>query len=110
MATAFKNKILNAIGTSPVKIYEGPTISTETTVIGLSLANITTGLIEASVYVQDDTSAQAFYIKNVQIAAGSALRVVTSGEKLIIPYEYDLFVVSNTPASIDVVMSYVEIS
>jgi hypothetical protein len=109
MATAFKNKILNAIGTSPVKIYEAP-ISTETTVIGLSLANTTTGLIEASVYVQDDTSAQAFYIKNVQIAPGSALRVVTSGEKLIIPYEYDLFVVSNTPASIDVVMSYVEIT
>lgn len=109
MATAFKNKILNAIGTSPVKIYEGP-ISTETTVIGLSLANTTAGLVEASVYVQDDTSAQAYYIKNVQIAAGSALRVVTSGEKLIIPYEYDLFVVSNTAASIDVVMSYVEIT
>jgi hypothetical protein len=36
--------------------------------------------------------------------------VVVSGEKLIIPAEYDLFVESNTSAAVDVVMSYVEIT
>jgi hypothetical protein len=109
MATAFKNKIISAVGTSPVKIYEGP-VGVETTVIGLSLANITAGIITASVFVQDDTSAQAFYIKNAQISPASSLRVVVSGEKLIIPAEYDLFVESNTAAAVDVVMSYVEIT
>jgi hypothetical protein len=109
MATAFKNKIISAVGTSPVKIYEGP-VGVETTVIGLSLANITAGIITASVFVQDDTSAQAFYIKNAQISPASSLRVVVSGEKLIIPAEYDLFVESNTSAAVDVVMSYVEIT
>ncbi len=109
MATAFKNKIISAVGTSPVKIYEGP-VGVETTVIGLSLSNITAGIITASVFVQDDTSAQAFYIKNAQISPASALRVVVSGEKLIIPAEYDLFVESNTAAALDVVMSYVEIT
>jgi hypothetical protein len=109
MATAFKNKIISAVGTSPVKIYEGP-VGVETTVIGLSLANITAGIITASVFVQDDTSAQAFYIKNAQISPASSLRVVVSGEKLIIPAEYDLFVESNTAAALDVVMSYVEIT
>jgi hypothetical protein len=92
-----------------VKIYEGP-VGVETTVIGLSLANITAGIITASVFVQDDTSAQAFYIKNAQISPASSLRVVVSGEKLIIPAEYDLFVESNTSAAVDVVMSYVEIT
>jgi hypothetical protein len=109
MATAFKNKIISAVGTSPVKIYEGP-VGVETTVIGLSLANITAGIITVSVFVQDDTSAQAFYIKNAQISPASSLRVVVSGEKLIIPAEYDLFVESNTSAAVDVVMSYVEIT
>jgi hypothetical protein len=109
MATAFKNKIISAVGTSPVKIYEGP-VGVETTVIGLSLANISAGIITASVFVQDDTSAQAFYIKNAQISPASSLRVVVSGEKLIIPAEYDLFVESNTSAAVDVVMSYVEIT
>ncbi len=109
MATAFKNKIISAVGTRPVKIYEGP-VGVETTVIGLSLANITAGIITASVFVQDDTSAQAFYIKNAQISPASSLRVVVSGEKLIIPAEYDLFVESNTSAAVDVVMSYVEIT
>jgi len=109
MATAFKNKIISAVGTSPVKIYEGP-VGVETTVIGLSLANISAGIITVSVFVQDDTSAQAFYIKNAQISPASSLRVVVSGEKLIIPAEYDLFVESNTSAAVDVVMSYVEIT
>jgi hypothetical protein len=109
MATAFKNKIISAVGTSPVKIYEGP-VGVETTVIGLSLANISAGIITVSVFVQDDTSAQAFYIKNAQISPASSLRVVVSGEKLIIPAEYDLFVESNTAAAVDVVMSYVEIT
>ena len=109
MATFFKNKIESAVGTSPVKIYEAP-VGINTTIIGLSLSNITAGIITASVFVQDTTSAQAYFLKNVQIAPASSLRVVTSGEKLVIPAEYDLFVESNTAAAVDVVMSYVEIS
>lgn len=109
MATSFKNKITAQIGTSPVKIYEAP-VGVSATILGMSLSNTTAGIITASVYVQDDTSAQAFYIKNVQIAPSSSLRVVTSGEKLIIPANFDLFVESNTAASVDVIMSYVEIS
>ena len=109
MATAFKNKILSQVGTSPVKIYEAP-VGASATILGLSLSNITAGIITASVFVQDDTSAQAFFIKNVQIAPASSLRLVTSGEKLIVPANYDVFVESNTAAAVDVVMSYVEIT
>jgi hypothetical protein len=109
MATSFKNKVESAVGTSPVKIYEAP-VGINTTIIGLSLSNITAGIITASVFVQDDTSAQAYFLKNVQIAPASSLRVVTSGEKLVIPANDDLFVESNTAAAVDVVMSYVEIS
>ena len=35
---------------------------------------------------------------------------IEHGEKLIIPANYDLFVESNTAASLDVVLSYVEIN
>ena len=40
MATAFKNKILSQVGTSPVKIYEAP-VGASATILGLSLSNIT---------------------------------------------------------------------
>jgi hypothetical protein len=109
MATIFKNNIEQAVGTTPVKVYETP-IGVSTTVIGLSLTNITAGIVTASVFVQDDTSAQSFFLKNVQIAAATSVRAITNGEKLIIPAEFSLFVESNTAASLDVVMSFVEIS
>lgn len=108
MATYFKNKIVNAVGTSPVKIYEAP-LNTSATILGLSISNLTASIITTSVFVQDDTSAQAFFLKNVQIAPASSLRAIVNGEKLVIPENYDLFVSSNTAASVDVVMSYVEI-
>jgi hypothetical protein len=109
MATLFKNNIEQAVGITPVKVYE-TNIGVSTTVIGLSLTNITAGIVTASVFVQDDTSAQSFFLKNVQIAAATSVRAITNGEKLIIPAQYSLFVESNTAASLDVVMSYVEIS
>lgn len=109
MATVFKNNIEQAVGITPVKVYE-TVIGVSTTVIGLSLTNITAGIVNASVFVQDDTSAQSFFLKNVQISPATSVRAITNGEKLIIPAQYSLFVESNTAASVDVVMSYVEIS
>jgi len=111
MATQFRNTIINSVGTTPVRIYTTPE-NFNTTVIGMSLANLTAGIVTAGVYLQDtpNDSATGYYIKDVSVAPNSSLRLVTSGEKLIIPEYNELFIVSNTTASLDVIMSYVEIA
>ncbi len=48
MATAFKNTIIKNIGTVPVELYTADP-GTNTTFVGLSLANLTDSVVRASV-------------------------------------------------------------
>jgi len=48
MANAFKNRTLRAVGTSPVDVGAVVASSTETTLIGMTLANITSGVISVT--------------------------------------------------------------
>ena len=64
MATFFRNKAVKEIGKVKVPIYSaGP--STTATVVGLSLANLTESVVSTSVLIADDTSIEAFYLKDV---------------------------------------------
>ena len=83
--------------------------TTRATVIGLSLANLTEDVVTVSVMIQDDTSVMGYYVKDVILPTRSSLRVVNGGEKLILAPSNQLYVVSNTPDSVDVVLTYVEI-
>ena len=51
-----------------------------------------------------------FIVKDVLIAPNSSLRVLNSGEKLIVASQNSLNVQSNINDSLDCVLSYVEIS
>lgn len=110
MATAFKNKLASGLGTSPTTVVT-TSASANTTVIGLSLTNMTAGIIQASIRLNDTVnSVSAYFINNVTIPPNVSLRVVTGGEKLILGYSTQVIVTSNTANSIDLVMSWVEIS
>ena len=64
MATFFRTKAVKEIGTVKVPVYKaGP--STTATIVGLSLANLTESVVSTSVLIADDTSIEAFYLKNV---------------------------------------------
>lgn len=108
MATLFKNKVVNNIGVVPVDVYETDA-STRATVIGLSLTNLTQSFVYVDVLLQDDTSVTGFYLKQALLPANTSLRVVATGEKLIIAPSNKLQVRSSIDNSIDVVMSFVEI-
>lgn len=108
MATLFKNKVVNNIGVVPVDVYETDA-STRATVIGLSLTNLTQSFVYVDVLLQDDTSVTGFYLKQALLPANTSLRVVATGEKLIIAPSNKLQVRSSIDDSIDVVMSFVEI-
>jgi hypothetical protein len=59
MATSFKNVLSSAIGTDPVIVYTSAG-NARVTVIGISLANITTGFLSASITITDPTPGGTF--------------------------------------------------
>ena len=108
MATVFRNKVINNVGVVPIDIYETDA-STRATVIGLSLTNLTQSFVDVDVLVQDDTSVTGYYLKETLLPANTSLRVVATGEKLIIAPSNKLQVRSSIDDSVDVVASIVEI-
>ena len=98
MANTFKNFLSKSVGTSPATIYTCPS-ATQTTVIGLSVANITASPITADVYLT--SSAVDYYlIKSGVVPVGGALVVVGGDQK----------VVTSAATSGDVIASVLEIS
>jgi hypothetical protein len=113
MATAFKNVLQSAIGTSEVQIISVATAA-RATVIGLSLTNLTAGIILASIRIVNTVASSpndsAYFIKEVVVPPNQSLRVINGGEKLVLAGDMKVYVKSNAAASIDVVASYVEIT
>ena len=122
MAQAFKrytNRFVGtsqsvAIGTTYIRI--GPnngaafgssyiTASTKAAIIvGLTLCNVTSGSIKASVKLSDDDASNACWIAlNVPIPAGDAIELIQG--KLVLQQDDSVYVASHTATSLDVVMS-----
>ena len=110
MANAFLRMTQSAIGVTPTTI-DAYTVgaSTETTLIGLTVANILTSAITVDVMLND--GATDFYIvKNAPIPAGGTLVAVGGDQKVVMETSDLIKVVSNTAASADVIMSLLEIT
>lgn len=110
MPTVFKHAVNTSIGTTPVDVVQIPE-GVRATVIGCNLANVTDyDTINVDVFVVDEFSTQAYYVKGLVIPPNSAVKVITQGEKLILPAASGLRIVSDTEDSMDSTISYVEIS
>ena len=108
MATTFKNKVVTDIGTSKVEVL-ATNDNNRITVVGFSLANLTDGVVLIDVSLQDDTSTEGDYAKELILPPNTSLRVLNGGEKLILTPNNNLYVRSNVDDSIDCVLSTVEI-
>jgi hypothetical protein len=110
MPTTFKHAVNTGIGTTPIDVLQIP-VGFRATVIGCNIANVTeSDVVSVDVYIVDESSVAAAYIKGLTIPANSAAKIITNGEKLILPETTALRIVCDTPSSIDSVISYVEIS
>ncbi len=109
MATTLKNTVIKDCGTQPVLIYETAP-GNRVTVLGLSFTNLTDKFVYVDVLVEDDTSVSGYYLKNSILAAGTSLRAVSTGEKLVLAPSNRLLVRSSLDDSVDVIVSYVEIT
>ena len=101
MATTFKNVVSASLGTDPIIVYTAAG-NVRVTVLGISLANLTAGFVTASVYITDPAPTGTF-------TANQSLRVINGGERLVLGSSNSLVLITNTPASCDVIVSLVEI-
>ena len=108
MATFFRNSLVKNVGKLPVTAVTTGA-NARATVIGLSLANLTEGVVTASITVSDGTSIAAYYIKDVVVPPNSSLRVINGGEKLMLSTSNTLSISSNRDDALDAIVSYVEI-
>jgi hypothetical protein len=110
MANSFKRKTSAGIGTgfTPINSYTVAS-ATEVTVIGLTVANVTSGSILADVSLFNGASYISI-VKEAPIPSGGSLVVVGGDQKLVMETGDSMRVKSDTVSSIDVIMSILEIT
>ena len=108
MATNFRNIVGKEIGTQRVSVYTVPA-ATSTTVIGMNLANLKDSMVSCSIEIGDEASNIGFLIKDMPIAPNTAMKPIGKGEKIVLDAGNVLYVTADTTASIDVILSIVEI-
>ena len=110
MPSVFRQEVNTGKGTTPVDIVTIPN-GVRATVIGLNIANVTDfDTVNVNVFVIDENSTQAHYVRGLVIPPNTSAKVITQGEKLILPETAGIRIVSDTESSVDVTISYVEIS
>jgi hypothetical protein len=109
MATFFKNILYPELGTTEQTLLTTAS-NARTTVVGLSLTNLTENIVQISVKLNDTVeSTEAYFMKDITIPPNTSVRAVNGGERLILGPSTAIKIQANFDASIDVVMSYVEI-
>lgn len=105
---AFKSKASSSIGTSgsPTTVSATVAAATTHTVIGLSLANVGTANVTASVKLVKADTSNAFLIKDAVIPLGGSLVVVGGDQKLVLETGDTITAYSSAGSSIDVALSY----
>lgn len=108
MPNTFKNSFSKSVGTSAATVYTCPS-ATQTTVIGLSIANTTTGTISADAYITSGGT-DYYLVKSATVPVGGSLVVVGGDQKTVLEAGDILKVVTSAASSADVVCSILEIS
>jgi hypothetical protein len=114
MANAFLCETDTAVSTGAATIYTCPA-DTETTIIGLSIANIVTTQITVDVKLNGAgrTSGavdNVHLVKAAPIPVGGSLVVVGGDQKVVMEPGDTLTVTSDTASSADVVLSHLDIT
>jgi len=110
MPTVFRHAVNTEIGTTPVDVLQVQP-GVRVTVIGLNIANVTDfDVVNVNVFVVDENSTQAHYVRGLVVPPNTTVKIVTQGEKLILPETAGIRIVSDTEDSVDTTISYVEIS
>ena len=124
MANTFRNKTSKAVGTSFFQVgansagasqsgaYAVPS-STQTTVIGLSVSNVTTSSVDVDVALSvtmANTTNDISLGTTIPVPAGSTVVLIGGDQKLVMETGELVKVKSSAATSVDVIMSILEIT
>lgn len=110
MASTFSRKLSRSIGTSLTAVGSYTVgASTQTTVIGLSVANVGATTVEVDVTLNDGTN-DTYLIKGAPVLPGAALVMSGGDQKIVLTTNDSIKVKSNTASSVDAVMSILELT
>jgi hypothetical protein len=108
MANTFTRYVAKSVGTTPVVLVTAAS-STQTTAIGLTLANTTNSPITVSAYIT--ASATNYYlINNATVPVGGSLALFGSDGKVVLNTGDAFTVVSSAASSADAVLSVLQIT
>ena len=109
MANTFKSFGTVGSGTSATAVYTAPA-GTTSTVIGMTLSNIHTGGVTASIVLVKSGGSTIHVCKGAPVPLGGTFVVVGGEQKLVLETGDRLDVTSDTASSIDTIVSVLEIS
>lgn len=108
MANTFKSYPSKNVGTSAATVYTCPS-ATQTTLIGLSMANTSTSPITTDAYIT--RSAVDYYlVKGATVPVGGSLVIVGGDQKVVLQASDVLKVVNSAASSGDAFASLLEIA
>ena len=108
MANNFKLRTKANVGVTTVGIYTVP-VSTSTTILGITLANVSGTGINVTVGIARTLADDVSLIKNVPIPQGSSLELM-EGNKVILEPQDEVNVNSDVASSLDVSLSILEMT
>lgn len=112
MANTFKLKTFDGSSTAAdtdMSIYTCPA-ATQTTIIGMSIANLTTGEITVDVKVTNNDGDNVFIVKDAPVPTGGSIVPVGGDQKVVLEPSDAIIVQSNTLNSADTTLSILEIT
>jgi len=112
MPNVFTNSLKPSIGTANTTVFTGPA-ATQSTVIGLSIANRTTSnTIQVSAYVLDSSNSYAasYIVNSATVPIGGTIVVIGGDQKMVIKSGDSIQVSSSVPGSADAILSVLQIS
>lgn len=107
MASVFKSVGLSGVGPTLSTLYTAPTATTSTG-IGLTIANVITSDITATVQLVKSGGDTFNVVKNAPVPVGSSLVIIGGDQKLVIQTGDMLKVVTSGIAAADVILSVLE--
>mgnify|MGYP001446591643 FL=1 len=93
---------------SLVTMYTATSVTT--TVIGMTMANISASSVNASVKIIKDGGTDIYIVKDAPIAVGSSLVVVGGNQKVVLEANDAIQIVSSVTATVEVSLSILEMS
>ena len=111
MANTFKNEVFRSALAADTDSSALATVGsdTQTTIIGMTIANITSGVIAVGVKLVSG-GADTWIVKDAPIPTGGSLVVVGGDQKVVLETTDAIKIRSNTVDSMNAVISYLEIT